>query len=57
MQHVLRRAMGLDPRLSVDHASDELAAGDVFLLATDGVWSALRDETLAKFSLKLRSSR
>ena len=49
MQHVLRRAMGLDPRLSVDHASDELAAGDVFLLATDGVWSALRDETLAKF--------
>jgi serine/threonine protein phosphatase PrpC len=48
MQHVLRRAMGLDSRLSIDHASDELATGDVFLLATDGVWSTLRDETLAK---------
>jgi serine/threonine protein phosphatase PrpC len=47
MQHVLRRAIGLDPRLALDYAAEELERGDVFLLATDGVWAALRDAELA----------
>jgi protein phosphatase len=38
MQHVLRRAVGLDARLAVDYLDGELQAGDCFVLCTDGVW-------------------
>jgi serine/threonine protein phosphatase PrpC len=41
MRHVLTRAIGLDSHLAIDHGMGELQEGDVFLLATDGVWSAL----------------
>ena len=43
MQHVLTRAVGLDSRLTVDHGMGALAEGDLFLLTTDGVWSALAE--------------
>jgi len=43
MRHVLKRAVGLDQFLSVDYADGDLAAGDVFCLATDGVWEPLGD--------------
>jgi len=43
MQHVLTRAVGLDSRLAVDHGMGELQQGDVFLLATDGVWAAMTE--------------
>jgi len=46
MQHVLRRAMGLDRHLVVDYADDVLRPGDVFLLASDGVWEALGDKAI-----------
>lgn len=45
---VLSRAVGLDEKLSVDHADGELAEGDVFLLVSDGVWGTLRDSRLSK---------
>lgn len=48
LKNVLSRAVGLDERLSVDYADGELSAGDTFLLASDGVWSTLRDARLAK---------
>lgn len=48
MQHVLRRAVGLDTRLALDYAMEESEPADVFLLATDGVWAALRDTTLGE---------
>lgn len=41
MEHVLKRAVGLDTHLSVDYAEGELAAGDVFLIVCDGVWQPL----------------
>lgn len=46
LNNVLRRAIGLDAHLVVDHADGELAAGDQFLLATDGVWGALDDDLI-----------
>ncbi len=43
MQHVLTRAIGLDSRIAIDHGMGELKENDVYLLATDGVWSALTE--------------
>src|SRR5262249_5618299 len=40
MQHVLKRAVGLDEHLVVDYADGELAPRDRFLLCSDGVWEA-----------------
>jgi len=37
-QSYLARALGISPQLEVDYQSVPLAAGDVFLLATDGVY-------------------
>lgn len=48
MRHVLKRAVGLDAHLVLDHADGELRPGDVFLLASDGVWSTLGDARLAE---------
>ena len=41
MQHVLRRAVGLDPHLAVDYVDGQLNRGDVFLMCSDGVWERL----------------
>lgn len=46
LDNVLRRAIGLDAHLAVDHADGELQAGDRFLLLTDGVWGTLGDAGL-----------
>lgn len=45
--NVLRRAIGLEARLLVDHDDGELAAGDRFVLLTDGVWNTLGDAAVA----------
>ncbi|MBB1521420.1 bifunctional protein-serine/threonine kinase/phosphatase [Aquipseudomonas guryensis] len=44
MQHVLKRAMGLDQHLVVDYLEGELREGERFLLVSDGVWSTLGDQ-------------
>ena len=44
MQHVLKRAMGLDQHLLVDYLEGELQAGECFLLLSDGVWASLGDQ-------------
>ncbi len=46
MQHVLRRAMGLDRHLVIDYIDDALHPGDVFLLVSDGVWEVLGDKAI-----------
>lgn len=46
MQHVLKRAMGLDQHLVMDYLDDALQAGDVFLLVSDGVWEVLGDKAM-----------
>jgi len=52
-QHVLKRAVGLDRHLVVDHADGELLAGDTFLVCSDGVWHPLRELRIAAI-LELR---
>lgn len=48
MRHVLKRAVGLDAHLVLDLGDGELQAGDVFLIASDGVWGALGDRAIAQ---------
>ncbi len=41
LSNVLSRAVGLDRHLQLDFFDGELAAGDCFLLCSDGVWAPL----------------
>ncbi|WOD09712.1 bifunctional protein-serine/threonine kinase/phosphatase [Pseudomonas sp. NyZ704] len=49
MQHVLKRAMGLDEHLVMDYLEGELLSGDRFLLVSDGVWAQLNDQLLHQY--------
>lgn len=44
MQHVLKRALGLDQHLLVDYLDGELQHGECYLLLSDGVWASLGDQ-------------
>lgn len=46
MQHVLKRALGLDQHLLVDYLEGELQPDDCFLLLSDGVWASLNDQQI-----------
>lgn len=46
MQHVLKRALGLDQHLLVDYLEGELQPDDCFLLLSDGVWTSLNDQQI-----------
>lgn len=46
MQHVLKRALGLDQHLLVDYLEGELQAGDCFMLLSDGVWASLNEQQI-----------
>jgi serine/threonine protein phosphatase PrpC len=48
MQHVLRRALGLDHHLVVDFIEGDLQAGDLFLLVSDGVWEVIGAGVVAR---------
>jgi len=43
MQHVLKRALGLDQHLLVDYVEGDLREGECFVLLSDGVWASLGD--------------
>ncbi|MCY1395020.1 Serine/threonine-protein kinase PknD [compost metagenome] len=47
MQHVLKRALGLDQHLVVDYLEGELRQGEGFLLLSDGVWVTLSDAQIS----------
>ncbi|PAW50053.1 protein kinase [Pseudomonas moraviensis] len=47
MQHVLKRALGLDQHLVLDFLDGELREGECFVLVSDGVWSTLGDTAIA----------
>ena len=47
MQHVLKRALGLDQHLVVDFLDGQLRASECFLLLSDGVWATLRDHSIS----------
>lgn len=46
MQHVLKRALGLDQHLLVDYLEGELQPDDCFLLLSDGIWATLSDQQI-----------
>ena len=46
MQHVLKRALGLDQHLLVDYLEGELSGGEAFLLLSDGVWASLQEREI-----------
>ncbi|SEL58144.1 Serine/threonine protein phosphatase PrpC [Atopomonas hussainii] len=47
MEHVLKRALGLDEHLVVDYREGDLEVDDCFVLLSDGVWAALNDGVLS----------
>src|SRR5690606_30785532 len=48
MQHVLKRALGLDQHLLVDYLDGELHDGERFLIVSDGVWAILGDNGIRR---------
>ncbi|KPC27003.1 Serine/threonine protein kinase [Pseudomonas syringae pv. cilantro] len=46
MQHVLKRALGLDQYVVMDYLDGELYAGERLLLVSDGVWTTLGDASI-----------
>ncbi len=56
MQHVLTRAIGLDSRLAIDHGMGEMREGDVFLLATDGVWGSMTEYDITSLLSEVTST-
>ena len=47
MQHVLKRALGLDQHLVMDYLDGELQEGESYLLLSDGVWSYVPERDIA----------
>ncbi len=47
MQHVLKRALGLDQHLVLDFLDGQLREGECFLLVSDGVWATLGDHSIS----------
>lgn len=47
MQHVLKRALGLDQHLVLDFLDGELRHDESFVLLSDGVWAVLGDTAIA----------
>jgi len=52
MRNVLRRAIGLDQHLVVDSLGADLAAGDRFVMVSDGVWEVLGEAVLERILCK-----
>src|SRR5471032_313235 len=46
MQHVLKRALGLDQHVVMDYLDGELREGERLLLLSDGVWATLGDASI-----------
>jgi len=57
LSNVLRRAIGLDGHLKIDHADSELQTGDRFVLVTDGIWATLGDGGLAEIVARHADAR
>ncbi|MEJ5057433.1 MULTISPECIES: bifunctional protein-serine/threonine kinase/phosphatase [unclassified Pseudomonas] len=47
MQHVLKRALGLDQHLVLDFLDGELRIDESFVLLSDGIWAVLGDTAIA----------
>ncbi len=47
MQHVLKRALGLDQYVVMDYLDGELREGERWLILSDGVWSTLSEASIS----------
>ncbi|MDD0976366.1 bifunctional protein-serine/threonine kinase/phosphatase [Pseudomonas fontis] len=47
MQHVLKRALGLEQHVVVDYLDGELREGECFLLVSDGIWATLSEVSIS----------
>ncbi len=47
-QSYLGRALGIKPQLEIDYQTQQVEVGDVFLLATDGVYEHIGEQELAR---------
>lgn len=47
MQHVLKRALGLDEHLLVDYLEGELQQDETYALLSDGIWCMLNDQQVS----------
>ncbi|MBI2725286.1 MAG: bifunctional protein-serine/threonine kinase/phosphatase [Polaromonas sp.] len=47
-QSYLGRALGIKPQLEIDYQTQQIELGDVFLLATDGVYEHIGEQALAR---------
>jgi serine/threonine protein phosphatase PrpC/ribosomal protein L39E len=47
-QNYLSRALGIDPQIEIDYQALQVGIGDVFLLATDGVYEHVGTRIIAK---------
>ncbi len=54
MSHVISRAVGVGPALEVDAIKDEVQAGDVFLLCSDGLTGMVSDAEIAEVLSRVR---
>ena len=50
-RNLLYRSIGTDPSVEVDTLSEQLEAGDVVLLCSDGLVNHVRDEEIARIAL------
>lgn len=51
-RNLLYRSIGTDPAVEVDTLSEQLEAGDVLLLCSDGLVNHVRDEEIARIALE-----
>jgi protein phosphatase len=49
---LLYRSIGTDPSVEIDTRSEQLGAGDIILLCSDGLFTYIRDEELARIVLE-----
>ena len=51
-RNLLYRSVGTDPTVEIDTRSEQIAAGDVILLCSDGLFGYVRDEELARIAIE-----
>lgn len=51
LEHVLRRAMGLEQHLVLDFRDGLMEPGDLFVIVSDGVWAALKEPEMHRLLL------
>ncbi|KAB8140002.1 Stp1/IreP family PP2C-type Ser/Thr phosphatase [Chloroflexia bacterium SDU3-3] len=51
-RNLLYRSLGTDPTVDVDTRSEPIEAGDVVLICSDGLFSYVRDEELARIAIE-----